>query len=212
MNWLARLKAQPHRSAHATNATHSDNVAFVAPTAEANLTTERHPAAHLPQPGLCCVPNTSKATNATTTQSVAFVASSPSTKPTTGVQTGPDLCCWPHSSAMNTQEIATFIVRLEQFSRIGVSLAEAELLAERLVLRDRDEDDRQLCLECQHLQGDVGRWRCANAQRAGMAVGTANAPLPAGLTQQLQRCPGLKPSPAAIPAPSSALIPAPIPF
>lgn len=110
----------------------------------------------------------------------------------------PDLWCWPHSSAMNTQEIATFIVRLEQFSHKGVSLAEAELLAERLVLRDRDEDDRQLCLECQHLQGDVGRWRCANAQRAGMAVGTANAPLPAGLTQQLQRCPGLKPTTTAI--------------
>lgn len=110
----------------------------------------------------------------------------------------PDLWCWPHSSAMNTQEIATFIVRLEQFSHKGVSLAEAELLAERLVLRDRDEDDRQLCLECQHLQGDVGRWRCTNAQRAGMAVGTANAPLPAGLTQQLQRCPGLKPTTSAI--------------
>lgn len=99
---------------------------------------------------------------------------------------------------MNTQEIATFIVRLEQFSHKGVSLAEAELLAERLVLRDRDEDDRQLCLECQHLQGDMGRWRCANAQRAGMAVGTANAPLPAGLTQQLQRCPGLNPTTTAI--------------
>ena len=99
---------------------------------------------------------------------------------------------------MNTQEIATFIVRLEQFSLKGVALPEAELLAERLLLRDRDEDERQLCLECQHLQGDVGRWRCANAQRAGMAVGTANAPLPAGLTQQLQRCPGLKPTTTAI--------------
>jgi hypothetical protein len=113
---------------------------------------------------------------------------------------------------MNTQEIDTFIVRLEQFTRKGVSLSEAEALAERLVVRDRDEDDRQLCLECQHLQGDVGRWRCANAQRAGMSVGTANAPLPAGLTQQLQRCLGLKPTPAAIPAPGSTLTPVPIPF
>ena len=100
---------------------------------------------------------------------------------------------------MNTLEIDTFIVRLEQFTRQGVSLPNAELLAERLVLRDRDEDDRQLCLECQYLQGDVGRWHCTNAQRAGMAVGTANAPLPTGLTQQLQRCPGLKPIPAFIP-------------
>lgn len=211
MNWLARLKAQPHRSTHATNATPSQNVAFVAPTAHATVTTERHPAAHLPQSGLRPVQNTGKATNATdatTTPNVALVASCPSAKLTSGVQTGSDLWCWSHSSAMNTQEIATFIVRLEQFSRKGVSLSEAELLAERLVLRDRDEDDRQLCLECSHLQADAGRWRCANAQRAGMAVGIANAPLPAGLTQQLQRCPGLKPTPAAIPA----LIPAPIPF
>ena len=201
MNWLARLKAETHRSTHATNATLAQNVAFVAPSAQATVTTERHPAGHLSQPGLCCVPNTDKATNATdatNTPNVAFVASPPSAKPTAEVQTDPDLWCWPHSSAMNTLEIDTFIVRLEQLTRKGVSLPNAELLAERLVLRDRNEDDRQLCLECQYLQGDVGRWRCANAQRAGMAVGTANAPLPAGLTQQLQRCPGLKPTTTAI--------------
>ena len=103
-------------------------------------------------------------------------------------------------------------MRLEQLTRKGVSLSEAEALAERLIVRDRDEDERQLCLECLHLQGDVSRWRCANAQRAGIAVGTVTAPLPAGLTQQLQRCPGLKPTPAAIPAPISALIPAPTSF
>ncbi len=210
MNWLARLKAQTGNSTHATNATPSQNVAFVAPISEANLLTTLHPAAHLPQPGLRTVQTTDKATNATNTPNVAFVASPPSAKPTAGVPTDPARWCWPHSSAMNTQEIDTFIVRLEQFTRKGVSLSEAEVLAERLVLRDRDEDDRQLCLECQHLQGDMGRWRCANAQRAGMAVGTANAPLPAGLTQQLQRCPGLKPTSAAIPG--STPTPASIPF
>lgn len=212
MNWLARLKAQTGNSTHATNATPAQNVAFVAPIAQATLSTRRHFAAHQLQPGLCSALNTGQATNATTIPSVAFVASSPSVKPTTGVQTNPDRWCWPHSSAMNTEEVATFIVRLEQLTRKGVTLSEAEALAERLVVRDRDEDDRQLCLECQHLQGDVGRWRCANAQRAGMAVGTANAPLPAGLTQQLQRCPGLKPTLAAIPAPGSTLTSAPIPF
>lgn len=30
MNWLARLKAETHRSTHATNATPAKNVAFVA--------------------------------------------------------------------------------------------------------------------------------------------------------------------------------------
>ena len=195
MNWLARLKAETHRSTHATNATLAQNVAFVAPSAQATVTTERHPAGHLSQPGLCCVPNTDKATNATdatNTPNVAFVASPPSEKPTAEVQTDPDLWCWPHSSAMNTLEIDTFIVRLEQLTRKGVSLPNAELLAERLVLRDRNEDDRQLCLECQYLQGDVGRWRCSNAHAARMAVGIANAPLPVGMTQQLQRCPGFR--------------------
>ena len=201
MNWLARLKAETHRSTHATNATPAKNVAFVAPTAQATLTTKQHPAAHLALAALSPAPNTGKntnATDATTTPNVAFVAPPPSTKLTAVGQADSDLWCWPHSSAMNTLEIDTFIVRLEQFTRQGVSLPNAELLAERLVLRDRNEDDRQLCLECQYLQGDVGRWRCANAQRAGMAVGTANAPLPAGLTQQLQRCPGLKPTTTAI--------------
>ena len=164
---------------------------------------------------------TAKATNATSISSVAFVASLPPDKanterapevhlqlvkplrllsPPVDTQADNDRACWPHSKAMNSQEIDTFIVRLEQFMRKGVSLANAEALADQLVLRDREEDDRQLCLECQYLQGDVGRWRCANAQRAGMAVGTANAPLPAGLIQQLQRCPGLIPIPTAITA------------
>ena len=195
MNWLARLKAETHRSTHATNATPAKNVAFVAPTAQATLTTKQHPAAHLALAALSPAPNTGKNTNttdATTTPNVAFVAPPPSTKLTAVGQADSDLWCWPHSSAMNTLEIDTFIVRLEQLTRKGVSLPNAELLAERLVLRDRDEDDRQLCLECQYLQGDVGRWRCSNAHAARMAVGIANAPLPVGMTQQLQRCPGFR--------------------
>lgn len=135
MNWLARLKAQTGNSTHATNATPSQNVAFVAPISEANLLTTLHPAAHLPQPGLRTVQTTDKATNATKAPNVAFVASPPSAKPTAGEPTDPARWCWPHSSAMNTQEIDTFIVRLEQFTRKGVSLSEAEVLAERLVLR-----------------------------------------------------------------------------
>ena len=192
MKWLARLKAETSNTTQATNATTFQNVAFVAPTAEVSLKNQQHPSAQQSQPALHPVQGTEKAANATNTPNVAFVAPPPSTKLTAVGQANSDLWCWPHSSAMNTQEIATFSVRLEQFSRKRVSLAEAEFLADRLVLRDRDEDDRQLCLECQHLQGDVGSWRCSNAHAARMAVGIANAPLPVGMTQQLQRCPGFR--------------------
>ena len=32
----------------------------------------------------------------------------------------------------------------------GISTSDADDLAERLVLRDRDDDDRVLCVECKH--------------------------------------------------------------
>lgn len=105
----------------------------------------------------------------------------------------PDAYCWPHSTAMNTQEISMFMQRLDVFAWKGVALPEAESLADALVLRDRDGDDRKLCLECCHLRGGAGPWRCANATAAQMAVNTHHVDLPAGLTQQLQRCPGFKP-------------------
>lgn len=104
----------------------------------------------------------------------------------------PDAYCWPHSTAMNTQEISLFIQRLEVFAWKGVAQPEAESLADALVLRDRDGDDRKLCLECCHLRGGAGPWCCANATAAQMAVNTHHVDLPAGLTRQLQRCPGFK--------------------
>ena len=137
MNWLARLKAETSNTTQATNATTSPNVAFVAPTAEVSLKNQQHPSAQQSQPALHPVQGTEKAANATNTPNVAFVAPPPSTKLTAVGQANSDRWCWPHSSAMNTQEIATFSVRLEQFTRKGVSLPNAELLTDRLVLRDR---------------------------------------------------------------------------
>ena len=82
------------------------------------------------------------------------------------------------------------MARLEQFTNKGLRVSDAEMLGDKLVQRDREVDDRRLCLECIHLQGDMGRWRCANGIAAGVTVDMANAPLPRGMTQQLQRCPG----------------------
>lgn len=100
----------------------------------------------------------------------------------------PDSCCWPHSSAMNTAEIDTFIARVAQFTAKGLSLAEAEALADRLVLRDREGDDRRLCVECVHLKGDTGRWRCASAAVANISWYAGDTALAGALVRQPQRC------------------------
>lgn len=96
-----------------------------------------------------------------------------------------DRYCWPHSEAMNGKEIYTFTARLVHFTAKGLSLETAEWQADRLTARDREDDDRRLCLECPHLQG-LGRWRCGNWEAADMAR-EGMAP---DLVQTLQRCSG----------------------
>lgn len=102
----------------------------------------------------------------------------------------PDRWCWPHSTAMNTAEIEAFTQRTILFNRRGLPALEAELLADKLVNRDRDGDDRRLCLECGNLSRAGGAMRCNQWQRAGMGA----AGIPAALVLVLQRCDGFKPT------------------
>jgi hypothetical protein len=88
---------------------------------------------------------------------------------------------------MNTVEIDTFTMRLARFTDKGLSLAEAEQLVDRLVVRDREFDDRRMCLECAHLHG-YGRWRCGNFGPADMAP----EGLEPELVKMLQRCLGYR--------------------
>ena len=97
--------------------------------------------------------------------------------------------CWPHSSAWNTCEIELFNRRAALFVRRGADEAQAEKLADRLVTRDREDDDRRLCLECRHLQGATP-WRCGNWFMAGVAVRSGDAGLARDMVMLLQRCPG----------------------
>ena len=103
--------------------------------------------------------------------------------------TDPDRWCWPHSEAINGREIDTFTARLARFTDKGLTLADAEQQADRLVIRDREGDDRGLCLECAHLHG-AGRWRCGNWHRAEVATQLKDAHLPGALVLTLQRGPG----------------------
>jgi len=98
-----------------------------------------------------------------------------------------DASCWPHSSAMNGAEIDTFTARLARFTDKGLSLDDAERLADKLVIRDREADDRRVCLECVHLRHGG---RCGNWRAAGVASNAMDARFPGDFTTMLQRCDG----------------------
>jgi hypothetical protein len=101
-----------------------------------------------------------------------------------------DRWCWPYSSAMNGREIDIFLIRLEHFRSLGVGLNSAENLADRLVIRDRDLDDRVMCVECKYLHGLI----CRNWNKAGVAIKAEGANLPSSFTLLPQRCEGFTPA------------------
>lgn len=104
--------------------------------------------------------------------------------------TDADRWCWPHSTAMTGAEIDTFTARLSRFTDKGLILDDGEALADKLVIRDRESEDRHLCLECLHLAGYGVTLGCRNWQRAGIAVQSRVAGLPGELVSKLQRCDG----------------------
>ncbi len=79
----------------------------------------------------------------------------------------PDRWCWPHSSAMNSGEIENFAKRAALFNRRGLASLDAELLADKLVTRDREGDNRRACLECRGLTGN-GPYQCSPWRQAGL--------------------------------------------
>ena len=102
-----------------------------------------------------------------------------------------DRWAWPASTAMTGREIDTFTARLHRFNDKGLTRTDGEALADKLVRRDREQDDRRVCLECQHFAGHGAKsWRCGNWIRAGVATQQRDAALPANLVNQLQRCNG----------------------
>ncbi len=67
-----------------------------------------------------------------------------------------------HAPCWGDAEKAAFTARRKRFALLG--RADANDLAERLTLRDRDGDDRRLCLECTWL-GETGRCLAAATGR-----------------------------------------------
>jgi hypothetical protein len=101
----------------------------------------------------------------------------------------PDRYCWPHSVAMNSGEIDLFLVRLEAFIAKGLIELKAEELADRLVRRDRESDDRRTCFECGHLKGFT-HLRCGNWKVARISSTEEGAIRNKDDCMTLQRCDG----------------------
>lgn len=93
-----------------------------------------------------------------------------------------------HSPAMNAQELGFFMARVARFTERGLSHDEAKLAAEKLVVRDREQDERRYCLECVGLQGQ-DYWRCKN----WLGAQVPRDGLPRDFVMQLQRCPVFRP-------------------
>ena len=99
---------------------------------------------------------------------------------------------WPKSSAMNTEEIKLFKLRLERLEKLGLKTSEAERLCDRILRRDREGGgEMRSCFECRHLVIANGCF-CKNWKIAGVAIRAKDAQLPTDLVVQLQRCPGYR--------------------
>ncbi len=205
MKWLQRLKTATCPEADATKATEPGFVGFVAPVpalmkktaAPANAANDPAPTLKKPETApwrVTLAPGTSAATAEKFRAASLALDQLIEDSNLAVADTDPDRSCWPHGDAMNTVEIDTFTARLARFTDKGMSLPDAEALADKLVMRNREGDDRRLCLECVHLSGfGPTSWRCGNWQAAGIAIRPHDTQLPAELVLQLQRCGGFTP-------------------
>lgn len=198
MSWLARLKAGKTSEKDASKTTETIFVVSVAPTL-APFQKNEGPTAAANDPAPTPTPTTAMVDIGTDrplgllpsllAASQALDASIVAAGSLSGLD--PDAFCWPHTTAMNTRELDSYAARLERFTGKGLIQPDAETLADKLVIRDREKDDRRLCLECMHLSGyGQASWRCGNWQAAGIAIRPRDSQLPADLVLQLQRCDG----------------------
>lgn len=93
---------------------------------------------------------------------------------------GPDVAAVTWTDA----DIARFLHRRARLLRWGWGEADAERVAERLVIRDRGGDVRVNCTECMHYKPG----RCGNPRRAGLEGSDVGR----DLATRLQHCAGFE--------------------
>ena len=132
-----------------------------------------------------CPPESSP-TKPTEVSSVGFVGACPALfQNIVGESTSPET----RLEALNdpTAIDDVFAARLALFTDRDLSMEEAQAMAEKLVQRDKEKDDRRVCLECAHLWGNAQVRNCSQWRKIGMINGPA---IPSELTMLLQRCNG----------------------
>jgi hypothetical protein len=87
-----------------------------------------------------------------------------------------------HAPEWQDADIARFTARVQRFARLGIGAEDADDMAERLTLRDRDGDDRVMCAECANYRPG----RCGSHKAAGLH----SPELGRDLAGMLQRCAG----------------------
>ncbi len=80
-------------------------------------------------------------------------------------------------------EIEAFNRRVVQFQNQGIDLSKAEAIAETLLVRDRDTDDRRMCVECLSL----AKFNCTTPKAADLTTRDVRP-----IRFMLQRCDGFK--------------------
>lgn len=90
-----------------------------------------------------------------------------------------------HAPCWDDAEISEFVHRHFRLLALGFKDGDADDLAERLTLRDRDADDRRSCVECAHYRPG----RCSNHKAAALQ----SAEVGRALAASLQRCDGFAP-------------------
>ena len=188
MSWLERLKNQKTPDTYATKPTKpldgAAKIGFVGFVAS--------------PPGIL------KKSEGATVDPVEHAANDPKPPTTAQAVPDPDRACWPDGVAMNRGEIDRMVQRLVLFDGRGLTVPEAERLADKLVLRDREEGDRTSCAECHRLDGwSPKTWRCCGPSGHGNTL--AGAMLSVLWLSELHRCPGFTAHTGKLPVPVGAV-------
>ena len=102
--------------------------------------------------------------------SVVFVGSSPRHSPNSGGDAIDSLAKYADPANDPALPADIFTAQLALFTGRGLNADAADDLAQQLLRRDLEQDDRRVCLECRYMSGDVDRRRCGQWRKLWIGV------------------------------------------